>query len=159
MDESFPRMTKVQTLLSHFRVLRPLSLGTLLLSLSNGTISSADAKTVNFRIYEDHFALPPFVQSINNSLSTVGYFPGVDGINHGFLRTADGSITSFDAQEDSCETIPYSINQAGTVVGAHASGDGCSVSVGFLRSAEGAISTFTVPDALWTNANSINDAV
>src|ERR1700757_2160730 len=65
-------------------------------------------------------------------------------VNHGFLRTRDGNITSFDAP-GAIGTQAYSINMAETVTGAY--GDSNDMIHGYLRTRDGVITTFDAPGA------------
>lgn len=72
---------------------------------------------------------------------------------HGFIRTADGVITTFDIVT---RTGPSSINPGGTIVGS--SFDWTTVH-GFLRDHQGATTSFdAVPGAYQTVPQSINPA-
>jgi hypothetical protein len=54
--------------------------------------------------------------SINAAGAITGYYEVVSGVDHGFARAVDGSITTFDPA-GSIFTIPYSINDAGAITG------------------------------------------
>ncbi len=74
---------------------------------------------------------------------------------HGFLRTPDGTITSFDVP-NSTATIPATINVWGAITGQYFDGTGVH---GFLRTPDGA---FTTVDPLpgsytFTSPSAIND--
>jgi hypothetical protein len=67
---------------------------------------------------------------------------------HGFIRSADGKYTSFDAPGANPDpnvggTFPQAINQLGDVTGYY--GDANSVFHGFVRSADGRFTTFDFP--------------
>jgi hypothetical protein len=66
------------------------------------------------------------------------------------VRTANGTITAFDAPGASYETIALSINTVGDIAGFYA--DGKNVSHGFVRRANGAMTVFDAPSA-GTDAN------
>jgi hypothetical protein len=87
----------------------------------------------------------------------VGTFYDVNFVGHGFLRAADGSITTFDVPSAVNGTYPSGINPAGVVMGTFA--DVNFVGHGFLRAIDGSITTFDVPSAVnGTNAVAINPA-
>ena len=60
-----------------------------------------------------------FPSSINPSGAITGVYLDASLANHGFLRTADGTFTLFDAP-DSLLTVPVSINPAGAIAPASA---------------------------------------
>jgi hypothetical protein len=94
-------------------------------------------------------------ESINASDSIAGYYIDSNDIYHGFVRTPDGAITSFDPS-GSTATIAYSINMEGTVAGFY--NDSQPVSHGFVRRPNGRIVVFdAVAGALETIPFSIND--
>jgi hypothetical protein len=78
-----------------------------------------------------------------------GFVEDDNFVNHGFVRAANGSFTTFDVR-GACAcanlgTFPQSINLGGTITGSYVDANG--LSHGFVRSANGAITTFDVPDA------------
>ena len=84
--------------------------------------------------------------AINPAGAITGYYIDASGVNHGFLRTTKGSITTFDPPGAAgFGTQPYSISPSQTITGAY--GDTNNVIHGFLRSRSGAISTFDAPGA------------
>jgi hypothetical protein len=88
-----------------------------------------------------------------NSSNVVTGIADQSGIDHGFVRTPDGTITQFDP-EGANYTVPSAINAAGTVAGVAELPSGAEES--FIRASDGTISTFVVPNALFTDALSIN---
>jgi hypothetical protein len=68
---------------------------------------------------------------------------------HGFVRAADGAITTFDAPGAGTGamqgTMGGSINPAGTIPGTYI--DANSANHGYVRAADGAITTFDAPGA------------
>lgn len=73
-----------------------------------------------------------------------------------FVRTPDGSITTFSPGEGSSITVPFAINNAGYIVGYHTNPKG--ISHGFLRRPNGSITPFNVPGATLILPESINSA-
>jgi hypothetical protein len=71
------------------------------------------------------------------------------GVNHGFVRAADRTITAFDVQGAGTVsgqgTIAANINTPGMIEGYFI--DASGVFQGFLRSKQGVISTYDVPGA------------
>jgi len=80
-----------------------------------------------------------YVTGINNNGDISGFWVASSAF-HGFLRSPDGAITSFDVPYGPNSTIATGINSKGTIVGAYA-GD----TFGFLRSPEGAFRRFRIP--------------
>ena len=87
--------------------------------------------------------------SINTAGAITGFYVDSSGTHHGFIRAANGTITSFDvtgAGTGSGQgTTGFGIDTAGTIVGAYA--DSSDVSHGFVRAANGTITTFDAPGA------------
>ena len=89
-------------------------------------------------------------------IDTVGDIGGVyedtNVVYHGFVRAANGTITTFDVPAASTVanlgdqgTVPLSMNTAGVIVGTYA--DAKSAYHGFVRAADGTITTFDAPGA------------
>jgi hypothetical protein len=99
-------------------------------------------------------------QAINDLGVVAGFEGDVNGNFHGFVRAADGKITTFDAPGAVGATFPTSINVSGTITGYAI--DAIGTGHGFLRKADG---TFTMFDdseggagpGLGTYPESIND--
>jgi hypothetical protein len=68
-----------------------------------------------------------------------GYYIEASNIIHGFVRAADGTITTFDAGPYG--TIPRSINPRGEIAG-YTYASNSSLTHGFVRAADGIITTF-----------------
>ena len=85
-----------------------------------------------------------FATAINDLGTIAGYYLDGNNEKHGFLRTATGTFTTFDAS-GSAGTEPLSINDAGTIAGEWTSPLG--VNLGFLRFATGRMTLFAVPGA------------
>ena len=54
----------------------------------------------------------------NSRGEITGIYTDANSNPHGFVRTADGTITTFDMSTD-VGTIPHSINESGTITGAY----------------------------------------
>ncbi len=77
---------------------------------------------------------------------------GTNSFSHGFVRSASGTITTFDAEplpttygSTNPGTYVIAINASGMVAGFYI--DGVGAEHGFLRSASGTITTFEAPNA------------
>ncbi|MBV9396707.1 MAG: hypothetical protein JO062_01925 [Bryobacterales bacterium] len=78
------------------------------------------------------------VQGINNAGVITGYYTVASGQKIGFVRAADGTITSFQA---GFSTFPTSINAAGAVTGSYVDSSGTS-GQNFVRAPDGSITSF-----------------
>jgi hypothetical protein len=84
-------------------------------------------------------------QSINPRGEITGFYYDASSI-HGFLRSGDGTITTFDAPgAGTGGTYASSINPAGAIAGYYY--DTNKVTHGFVRGADGTITTFDAPGA------------
>jgi hypothetical protein len=98
---------------------------------------------------------------INNLGVVAGDFFDVNYTNHGYVRTPDGKITTFEDPEAGSGvyqgTWPYGINDFGVTTGAVT--DANNGSHGFLRSPDGKFTNFDFPGETSTTSNSafIND--
>ena len=87
-----------------------------------------------------------------NYSTTITTSSGMNSFAHGFVRSATGTITTFDAEplpatygSTNPGTFVISINASGEVAGFYI--DGVGAEHGFLRDASGNISTFEAPNA------------
>jgi probable HAF family extracellular repeat protein len=75
-----------------------------------------------------------YPHGINASGTVVGYYTDANTAYHGFERSPDGTITTFDAPgagtTSALGTIPFSINDAGLITGSFT--DENEVGHGFL---------------------------
>jgi hypothetical protein len=85
-----------------------------------------------------------FAQSINDRGVIAGYYADATGLAHGFVRSAEGTFTTFDVP-DAVYTIPIYLNDAGAIVGY--SFDVNLLSHAFLRYPDGTFSVFVGPDS------------
>jgi hypothetical protein len=101
-------------------------------------------------------ALGTYPVSINASMEVTGYYDLSPTVSRGFLREADGSITTFDVP-GAVATEPQGINAAGNITGFY--NDRAAASQGFLRYADGRIITFAGNPAIYLGLLpiSIND--
>jgi len=94
---------------------------------------------------------------INPAGAISGVYVNASGVEHGFLRARDGTITTFDAPGAVNGTQPNGINPAGAIVGI--AFDANFVNHGFLRAADGTFTAFDPPGStapLGTTAVGIN---
>ena len=84
-----------------------------------------------------------------------GYIDAGDGA-HGFLRTRDGTIVTFDVP-GSVRTYVFGINPVGQIVGTYIVGT-YNAAHGFVRNPDGTIVTFDVPGSVFTWVSDINPA-
>jgi WD40 repeat protein len=82
-------------------------------------------------------------QSINPSGVVTGYYIEASNIIHGFVRAADGTITTFDVGPR--VTFPASINPSGEITGWYFDANGAAHA--FVRDRDGTITTFDDRDA------------
>jgi len=87
--------------------------------------------------------LPTGVAAI--SINDSGVVTGWEDSGLGFLRTPDGTITTFKAVDNAHSTQPQWINSSGVITGYY--WDNNDVIRGFVRDAAGAITTFDAPGA------------
>jgi len=104
----------------------------------------------------------PLPLSINLDGTVTGSYVDMKNVNHCFVRSVDGNITSFDPA-GSVGTVgdTNGINREGAISGGYTTADG--VIHGFVRDPEGTITSFDGPGAGTTNGNGsvgemINDA-
>jgi len=81
--------------------------------------------------------------AINDSGVVVGIIPGY---GTGFVRTPDGTMTTFKAEDSYSWTTPESINNSGVTAGSYLV-NSTYVTHGFVRDAVGGITTFDAPGA------------
>src|SRR5215469_6712297 len=88
----------------------------------------------------------PCLCSRNNPAGTIeGEYTDTSGLNHGFVRAADGMITTFDVPGAVNGTFPANINPMETITGGYV--DASFVGHGFVRGLNGVITTFDAPGA------------
>jgi hypothetical protein len=82
--------------------------------------------------------------AINDAGAIAGVYYDVNNVAHGFLRSPEGRMTSFDPP-DSTATIPVALNLEGAVVGYYV--DETGMFGAFLRRADGTFVTWKDPNA------------
>jgi uncharacterized membrane protein len=111
------------------------------------------------------FDYPPFQgmastgtqpQAINPSGAIAGWYQDANGVTHGFLRTRNGTFTSFDPT-GSTYTVATGITPEMTITGWYQ--DTSGFAHGFLRAPNGNLTTFDYPGtSAGTSAFAINPA-
>jgi hypothetical protein len=81
--------------------------------------------------------------AINISGVIVGTYFDAFGVGHGFIRSKEGSITTFDVPGDVFGTYPSAINPSGATTGLYI--DGAGTTHFFVRAAGGAVTSFDLP--------------
>jgi hypothetical protein len=109
--------------------------------ISHGFLRFADGKIA--RKIDPKGSQLTIVFAMNSKNTIAGSYIDSTGF-HGFLRTSDGTITSFDAP-NSIGTSPTNINSAGVAAGTYS--DPSGLNHGFTRSADGTIVEFSVSGA------------
>ena len=88
-------------------------------------------------------------QAINNAGTITGVYGDANNLAHGFVRSSDGTITSFDAPGHGIQpghgTVGESINPTAEIAGVYV--DASNVFHGFLRHRDGSFVTFDAPGA------------
>jgi hypothetical protein len=110
-----------------------------------------------------------FPQGINDLGEVSGYYADANFVFHGFVRSPDGRITTFDVRTTCTDssnppadcafegTFPSNVNVLGRVVGTYFGED--NNPHGFWRDADGSITRFDYPGAnFFTEPNGINDS-
>jgi hypothetical protein len=130
----------------------------------DGTITSFDAPGAG-RIA---FCPPPVIcgngtqgASINPVGTIAGQYADTGGVFHGFLRSPDGTITTFDAPsagtspgQGTVVTFTDGINPVGAIAGGFT--DASSIFHAFVRAPNGTFATFDPPGSVFTDNSGIN---
>jgi hypothetical protein len=110
----------------------------------DGTFTTFDAPT-GFSIYAGIYnrgGQPPGITPVGLIAGT--YFDPSSFIEHGFLRTPDGTLMTFDPPGSTYTEVTY-INNAGAIVGDYFDQNGNNH--GFLRAPDGTVTSFDAPSA------------
>ena len=87
-----------------------------------------------------------FPEGLNAQGTTTGWYIDETYTYHGYVRTADGKIATFDGPGEGVQfTVAYSTDSQGATVGYYL--DAANLYHGFLRTKEGKITTIDVPGA------------
>ena len=138
-------MNQLFALTRHRKLFQPLVLGAGIL----GLCSFAAAKQPTIITFDPPGSVATGVEQINLWGTIVGLYADANGVYHGFRRTPNGNITSYDAP-DAGEgpgqgTILFSINTFGVMGGT--SNDSNNVLHSFLLTPQGKYTVFDAPDA------------
>jgi hypothetical protein len=106
----------------------------------NGSFSTFEAPGADQTPQSFNGTLP---YSINDAGAVTGYYLDANGNCHGFVRSREGTITTFDVPGGSLLTQAIGINAEGTVVGFYLNKD--DVFLSFQRNPDGSFETWTDP--------------
>jgi len=95
------------------------------------------------------------VTAINYSGTATGSWQLADGHYEGFIRAADGTLSTFVASQNAKLTFALGINKAGAIVGDYR--DQHNFTHGFVRAPNGGVTTLDAPEAFETDPYGIND--
>jgi len=96
------------------------------------------------RTFDGPNALETYGSSVNDKGGIAGYYIDSRHSAHGFLRTADGTITTIDVLGANGGTFATAINSQGVITGYYYNGNGDGEH-GFVRLSDGTIATFDEP--------------
>jgi len=97
---------------------------------------------------------------LDESGAITGYYVDQNYVGHGFVRSPDGTITTFDEPEANTSaysfagTFPTGINDAGAIAGEYVDSGG--LQHGFLRSPDGRFTTLDPAGSSLTSVNGLN---
>ncbi len=118
-------------------------------------LASCGATTAaQYAIFDAPGSSCTYGQAVNPSETIAGYY--FNGANHGFVRTPDGTLSTFDP-DGSTNTGPMAIDSDGTVTGFFDVGE--SGTHGFLRAPDGGITVFDPPKSLSTIPSGISNGI
>jgi len=83
-----------------------------------------------------------------------GRFIDSNHVNHGYIRAADGSFTTFTVQGSTYGMFDICIDQKYWISGDYA--DANNVNHGFIRNRDGMITTFDPPGSIGTSVGNAN---
>jgi hypothetical protein len=104
---------------------------------------------------ENSFSVCTDPVAINPRGTVTGMYPDANGALHGFLRSPEGTIKTFDAPGAACPgansvcTEPKGINPEGAIAGYYCDAVTCH---GFLRAPDGTVTGFDPPGSVYTFA-------
>jgi hypothetical protein len=124
----------------------------------HGFVRSPDGKFTNFEAPGADTNPGDFNGTYPNAINDAGAITGVyydlNSVAHGFLRSPDGGMTSFDPP-GSTATIPIAMNLQSDIVGYYL--DESDLFGGFLRRADGTFETWKDPNACNTPNTSTSE--
>ena len=98
---------------------------------------------------------PPSINPAGTIAGTYSGFPSGNFEEHGFVRTPDGTFTTFDIPVGSTYTEALAINPAGMITGDYCDDVQCSA---FLRAPDGTVTSFDPPGCSDSIGFAINPA-
>jgi hypothetical protein len=111
---------------------------------------------VKVTIFSVNNSTSTYVQAINLGGTAAGVWFDTSNVEHGFVRAANGTITTFDPSAEVYGTTVFGMNNPGAVVGYYLPSS--FTTTGFVRSPAGTFTDIFYPGSYATEANSINDA-
>ena len=108
----------------------------------DGTITSFDGPGASTKPGQGTF--PSFASGLNPAGVLAGNYVDAGGVNHGFVRAADGTITKFDVK-GAQGTLASSVSPGGVITGQY--NDAGGAPRGYVRAADGTITKFDAPGA------------
>jgi hypothetical protein len=144
-----------RTCIFHTCILRTCILGYLAMGLSGLTAAAT------FVVVDVAGATFTQINAINANGEVTGYYISPSDNHLGFLRTPDGTITTFGPPANTIFTDinPLAINSSGVIVGSVSSDQGCDSNPqcfqAFVRAVDGTMTLFSV-NASYTTASAIN---
>ncbi len=115
----------------------------------HGFVRSPDGKFTSFEAPDADTTPDDFNGTVPNAINDAGAITGayydVNSVGHGFLRSPDGTFTTFDAPDSVGYTNPVAVNLQSDIVGYY--GDQNGQARAFLRRADGSFATWSGPDA------------
>src|SRR5258708_7675641 len=126
-----------------------------------GMVHPANAQEVTYIIFDPPGSTSTQPKSINAKGAIAGSYNDANFVLHGFLRSPDGSFTTFDppgtkGAQGGPGTGVAAMNGAGMITGSYNGGTRLH---GFLRSRAGTFTRFDVPGATITAPTGINEAM
>jgi len=125
-----------------------------------GALVAAPAYTQTYTVFKVN-GTPTSAAAINTAGTVTGLYdastvPNGPYTAHGYVRTSDGTITTFDPP-NSTGTHPSSINDSGVITGWFTNDAAQSKAYGFVREASGTITKFAPSGVTVTFPYSINN--
>jgi hypothetical protein len=101
------------------------------------------ARSQTFTSFDPPGSILTSTVSINPAGQIVGTYLDANFVTHGFVRAANGAITSFDAPGAGVATFPVAITPQGSIVGTYL--DANFATQIFLRAKDGTFTTLEIP--------------
>jgi hypothetical protein len=135
-----------------------------LIRLRDGKLTTFDVPSAGTGSYQGT-GCPGCALGLNQLGAIAGIYSDANSVNHGFLRSPEGKLTTFDApgagagagEGTGCSSdCPVSLNDFGVITGTYI--DANFVGHGYLRSSEGRFATVDPSDSVGTFPFSLNDS-